>query len=120
MKARACAYVELAEGDGEVFGRSRVLMMIYATGIGGTQNLNLAIHLACETEGAPAEMEGRVAHLERLKGAKGSKVKFDLCDDVTSGYMSGHCAGHDQRMAAAKRDRALRRAARSMDRAGAS
>jgi uncharacterized protein YecT (DUF1311 family) len=105
VKARACAYVELAEGDGEVFGGSAILMMIYATGVGATQNLDLAIHLACETEGAPAEMEGRVAHLERLKRAKGSKVKFDLCDDVTSGYMQGHCAAHDQRIAAAKRDR---------------
>ena len=105
VKARACAYVELAAGDDEVFGGSAVLMMIYATGVGATQNLDLAIHLACELDGAPAEVEGRVAHLKRLRGAKGSKVKFDLCDDVTSGLMSGHCASHDQRMAAAKRDR---------------
>lgn len=109
VKARACAYLERAAGDDEVFGGSAILMTIYARGVGAPQNLDLAIRLACELEGAPAEVEGRVAHLEGLRRAPGSSAKkkgtFDLCDDVTSGFMMGHCAAHEQRMKVAKRDR---------------
>jgi uncharacterized protein YecT (DUF1311 family) len=103
-KARACAYVELAAGDDAVFGGSTILMTIYATGVGAAQNLDLALRLACGVEGAPAEMEGRVAHLEGLKAANKGRVKFDVCDDITSGFMMGHCAAHRQRMVSAKRD----------------
>jgi uncharacterized protein YecT (DUF1311 family) len=115
-KARLCAYVERAAGDDLVFGGSAILMTIYATGVGGQRNPDLAIHLACGLEGAPAEMEYRVKHLETLKTkvtttAKASKtsktgkpIKFDLCDDISSGFMEGHCASHDQRITQAKRD----------------
>ena len=108
-KARQCAFVERAAGDGEVFGGSAILMSIYATGLGAAQNLDLALRFVCEVEGAPAEIEGRMAHLEKVKHAQGSKrggkIEFDLCDDVTSGFMMGHCAAHQQRMEAAKRDK---------------
>lgn len=109
VKARACAYVEQAAGDNKVFGGSAILMTIYARGVGAAQNLDLAIRIACDLRGAPAEIQDRVVHLERLEratgGTKGSKVKFDLCDDVSSGSLAGHCAVHQQRMTAAKRDR---------------
>jgi uncharacterized protein YecT (DUF1311 family) len=104
VKARACAYIEMSTGDEVVFGGSTILMTVYATGVGAAQNLDLALRLACAIEGAPAEMEGRVAHLEKLKSKKKGKVHFDLCDDITSGFMMGHCASHDQRIAAARRD----------------
>jgi hypothetical protein len=107
-KARLCAYVERGAGDEQVFGGSTILMTIYATGLGAARNLDLAIRLACEMEGAPAELEGRVAHLEKLKNAGGTKVDFDICDDVTSGFMMGHCAAHDQRMSGTRRDQGYR------------
>ena len=103
-RARLCAYLERGSGDEEVFGGSGILMMIYATGLGAARNPDLAIRLACEMEGAPAELEGRVAHLEELKRAGGEKVAFDICDDVTSGFMMGQCAAHEQRVSGARRD----------------
>jgi hypothetical protein len=106
-QARLCAYVERAGGDLVVFGGSAMLMTIYATGVGAPRNVPLAIRFACELDGAPAEMEGRIAHLEAL-GAGGpapkSEATFDLCDDATSGFMEGHCAAHRERLARARRD----------------
>jgi uncharacterized protein YecT (DUF1311 family) len=104
-KARLCAYAQIASNEGLVFGGESILMMIYATGVGAKRNPDLAIRLACEIEGAPAELDGRVAHLEKLKRQRRGKLSFDLCDDITSGFMMGHCAGHDQRVEKAKRDR---------------
>jgi uncharacterized protein YecT (DUF1311 family) len=103
-KARLCAYLERSAGDELIFGGSAILMTIYATGIGARRNPDLAIHLACAIEGAPAELEYRVAHLEKLKAAPAKKIKFGLCDDVTSGFMMGHCAAHNQRIRGAKRE----------------
>lgn len=103
-RARLCAYLERAAGDELVFGGSSILMTIYATGVGAARNPDLAIRLACDVEGAPAEVEHRVEHLEKLKSAGGKKVEFDICDDVTSGLMEGHCAAHRQRMVKARRD----------------
>lgn len=105
VKARQCAYVQMDSKDELVFGGKAILMMIYATGAGGKRNPDLALRLACEIEAAPAELEGRGAHLERLRRQQRGHPKFDLCDDITSGFMMGHCAGHDQRVAKAKRDR---------------
>ena len=103
QKARLCAYLERSAGDTPVFGGSAILMTIYATGIGARRNPDLAIRFACALEGAPAEMEGRIAHLQKLKTRAGKKIAFDLCDDITSGYMMGACAGHAQKIEEAKR-----------------
>ena len=104
-RARLCAYVERAAGDGVVFGGSAMLMTIYATGVGAPRSVPLAIRFACDLDGAPAEMEGRIAHLEALgRGDPKGPATFDLCDDVTSGFMQGHCAAHQQRIEQAKRD----------------
>ena len=51
-QARLCAYIERADGDRVVFGGSAMLMTIYATGLGAPRNIPLAIHLACDLDGA--------------------------------------------------------------------
>ena len=106
VKARHCAYLEMDLGDTTVFGGSATLMMIYANGYGVKKDADLAIKFACKLDGAPAEMEYRIQHLLDLKKSGGGKP-FDLCDDITSGYMQGHCAGREQRFADAERNRIL-------------
>lgn len=103
--ARKCAYVQRSEGDDLVFGGDGILMMIYATGEGTARNLDLAMRLACATAFADAEKEGRVEDLEaRKKDPERAKKPFDICDHATSGFMSGHCAAHDERIAASLRN----------------
>lgn len=84
-RVRACAF---ATKD------NAVLMMLYANGLGVKKNMDLSLKYACRVDSAPAEMEGRVAHLQDIKQAGSGKSKklFDLCDDITSGYMMGYCA----------------------------
>lgn len=72
-----------------------VLMMLYANGFGVKKNQKLAIKYACNLDGSFKEMEGRIKHLtERAKNEKYNEPNenFDLCDDITSGYMQGECA----------------------------
>ncbi|MEA5114496.1 MAG: hypothetical protein VB050_10760 [Geobacteraceae bacterium] len=106
VKARHCAYLEVERGDDIAFGGSATLMMIYANGRGVKKDADLAIKFACKLDGAPAEMEYRIQHLLDLKKSKGEKP-FDLCDDITSGYMQGFCAKREQRLADAKLKRNL-------------
>lgn len=81
-----------------------VLAMIYANGKGVRRNLDLARRFVCEIDGAPAERDARLEHLSKLEGGSG---KFDVCDDITSGFMGGECAHRDERIAAVKRDARL-------------
>ncbi len=106
-KARQCAYVEMENGDALVFGGSSILMTIYANGVGAKRNFDLAIKLACNIEGAPAEVEGRVEHLQKLKEQNWQGRDFSLCDDITSGFMQGHCTAHEQRFSDIKRKNTL-------------
>jgi len=109
-KARKCAFVELSNSEegtryGPFFGRG-MLMTIYANGKGAARNLDVATHLACGLEDAPAEMAGRIEHLQKLKSqAKGED--FSPCNDVTSGWLAGMCAGHDSRLARIELDERL-------------
>jgi uncharacterized protein YecT (DUF1311 family) len=103
QRARLCAYLERSAGDTPLFGGSAILMTIYATGVGARRNPDLAIRFACTLDGAPAEMQGRIAHLQKLKASARKEIVFDLCDDITSGFMMGACAAHAQRMEEAKR-----------------
>lgn len=80
---RACAVA--ANDDG-------VLAMLYANGMGVPRDLDQATHYACRAGGAYAEVEGRVEHLMGLKKSPAG-ARYDQCDDVTSGYMGGICAG---------------------------
>ncbi len=89
-KARYAAFVEFEQGN-PILGGASVLMMLYANGFGVERDLDLSIKLArLEVWGAPAEIEGRIAHLEELK-TKSEETPFDLCDDITSGFMWGVC-----------------------------
>lgn len=105
VKARKCAYVELDMGDEKVFGGSSLLMTIYANGRGAGRNYDLAIKFACGLEGAPAEMEGRIENLTGKKKTGWKGDTFGLCDDITSGFMEGHCEAHRERFKEAERKR---------------
>lgn len=98
MKARKCALINHDDD---------VLSMIYANGKGVPSDLNVAMHYACRIDAAPAEMEGRVLHLKKMKEDKTAKEPFDMCDDVTSGHMMGWCASIDQSLAETKQKKML-------------
>lgn len=105
VKARQCAILNSAAGGGEAtshFEGEELLMVIYANGSAVKRDLDLAIHLSCGLQAAPAEHEGRVQSLEQMK-AKPGKTPFHYCQDITSGYAMGVCASHDQRFAVVKR-----------------
>jgi hypothetical protein len=90
VKARQCAYREWEAGGYDPLNGPGILMMIYANGLGVTRNLEVAQRFACRVSGAAeAEIDGRLAHLEKLRTSGG---KIDICDDITSGIMGGYCA----------------------------
>ncbi|QNN47177.1 DUF1311 domain-containing protein [Thermomonas brevis] len=89
--ARRCAYRARAAGDADAFDGSGALMMLYANGRGVARNIPLAKRFACEYEGAPAEVESRLEHLDAIASGK-DKASLDICDDITSGMMGGVCA----------------------------
>ena len=103
--ARACAYRERAEKFDGQFGGAAILMMVYANGLGVPRNVLLAKRFACEVEGAPAEVEGRLQSLDGIARGLARKNPFDLCDDVTSGLMMGFCSDHSASFDRAKRQR---------------
>lgn len=103
VRARWCAYQEEANDDGSsgVFNGSDVLLMIYANGDGIKRNWPLAFRFACQVDGAPAELSGRIRHIEAMRQqpqgmdcdqANPAGCRLDICDDITSGYMQGRCA----------------------------
>jgi hypothetical protein len=103
VKARQCAFLEAEtdNGDGPFSGRA-MLMTIYANGKGAAKNIDVAIHLACGIEGAPAEMLGRIDDLTQRRTKGGGD--FDYCDDITSGNSGGQCADHAAEIERARRD----------------
>ena len=106
VKARQCAFVGAAHGDDEVFGGSTILMQVYANGLGVPRNLDLATAYACRIDGAPAESDGRVLHIQALKTEPG---RLDFCDDITSGLAEGFCQARASDKAAVGRDGQLKR-----------
>jgi uncharacterized protein YecT (DUF1311 family) len=96
--ARQCAFATQNKG---------VLTMIYANGDGVQKNLNLAIHFACQAGFAPAEIEGRVMHLVALRDHPEKAGHFDICDDVTSGFMTGVCASYQEQLAQKQRQQQI-------------
>jgi hypothetical protein len=108
-KARECAYGELGRRDpSQPFSGEAILTMVYANGRGAARNLDLALKFACEMDAAPAEMESRIAHLEKLKTGDASGSGFDICDDITSGYMGGFCTEKQDRFDRVQREKKLR------------
>ena len=106
IKARNLAFIEMSTPDytGNGFGGPVILMMIYANGYDVERNLDLSIRLACaNVNGAPAEIEGRLDHLKEMKST-GSKETFDICDDLSSGFMMGVCQGIISQKASYKRN----------------
>jgi uncharacterized protein YecT (DUF1311 family) len=103
VAARRCAYAERAKGNEVQFGGSGVLMMLYANAQGVARNVELAKKFACEYDGAPAELEGRLRHLDEM-AKESSPAPLDICDDITSGYMMGFCASRGADAANVKRD----------------
>lgn len=108
VAARHCAYRERGferrtVSPDVLFGGSGVLMMVYANGEGVPRDPALARRFACEYGGAPAELRGRLAHLQTIADA--GTGRLDICDDITSGMMSGFCASRDAGFAHVVRDR---------------
>ncbi len=106
--ARQCAYRERGSGtaikeQGAVFGGSGMLMMLYANGEGVARNIPLAKRFACEYDGAPMEVSGRLEHLDAIASGKDRKP-MDICDDITSGLMMGFCAKREGDSARTQRD----------------
>ena len=96
------------EGAGGVFSGPGILAMLYANGIAVPRDETQAIRFACELKwAAPAEMESRIGHLEKLSAAGPATKNFDLCDDATSGVMMGVCEAVQQSFADAKRKQDL-------------
>jgi hypothetical protein len=96
------------EGAGGVFSGPGILSMLYANGMGVPRDENQAIRFACELKwAAPAEMESRIGHLEKLSATGPATKNFDLCDDATSGVMMGVCEAVQQSFADAKRKQDL-------------
>src|SRR4051812_24469275 len=105
VRARQCAFLEMQrEPDEGVFAGRTMLMTIYANGVGAKRDLDVATHLACGLEGAPAEVDGRVTHLAELKAKNWAGHDFDFCDDITSGLAMGYCADHAASVAAPVRE----------------
>ena len=74
---------------------SAVLMMLYQNGLGVQKDPQLALKYACSIDAAPAEMQGRIEHLQQINAS--GRGMIDLCDDITSGYMMGVCSAIDAR-----------------------
>jgi uncharacterized protein YecT (DUF1311 family) len=116
--ARQCAWTErLAIQAGiqprfttaSVFGGSAMLTVLYANGEGVERNIPLALRFACEAEGAPAEIEGRLESLGALEVTLRPQAKrFDFCDDITSGFMEGFCAAYGSEMGNQDRENSFR------------
>jgi hypothetical protein len=108
VRARQCAFIEAETPDeGSALSGRTMLMAIYANGAGARRDLDVAMHLACGIEGAPAESQGRVEHLAQLKASRWTGSDFHYCDDITSGYAMGVCAAHSAGIEKPKREAAL-------------
>ena len=109
-KARKCAILERElKGDQNVnyFVAEGTLMTIYSNGRGAQRNFEIAIHMACQLEDAPAATDGRIKHLSNLKRQSPTGGDFSPCDDATSGMSSGVCADHDATLAQQARERRI-------------
>ena len=104
-RARLCAFTE---DDGEEllepFAGRAMLMVMYANGIGARRDLDVAAHLACGLDGAPAESHGRVSRLAALRAQGWTGTDFHYCDDITSGISAGLCAAHEAQIAGGLRE----------------
>jgi uncharacterized protein YecT (DUF1311 family) len=115
--ARRCAWQERSAAQAgltprytiaSVLGGAAMLTQLYANGEGVERNIALAIRFACEADGAPAEIQGRIEHVESLSSQPTpSAAKFKFCDDATSGFMDGFCTSYEAELANQSRTNAL-------------
>lgn len=98
VKARQCAAIEresgkdLGDGGIHLLDGAGMLMTVYANGRGAARNFDVAIHLACQLDDAPAAMDFRIKHLADLRRKHWTGSDFTGCDDITSGVSGGVCA----------------------------
>ena len=102
--ARACALVEYTSATTpSIFSGAGILSMIYANGQGTPVDLDLATRFTCESDAAPAEIEGRLDILQHDRDTH-TLAKFDLCETATSGNAQGWCESIDARLSDADRN----------------
>ena len=104
--ARSCAFAEYAHPNtttSNIFAGAGILSMIYANGQGTAADLDLATRFTCETDAAPAEIEGRLDILQHDRDTH-TLAKFDLCETATSGNSEGWCESIDARLSDADRN----------------
>ena len=107
VMARYLAFREMRDSIENTFGAGAILIMLYANGFGVTRNIDLSEKLALgNIWAAPAEQGYRQKHLEKIRSGEDTSV-FDICNDITSGLMSGLCAWLGFEMVQARRDRTL-------------
>lgn len=113
VAARQCALLE-RESYRQTFAQegiepyplldgSGMLATIYANGEGAQRDFDVAIHMACEMSGAPAEMLGRLDRLDEARAAGWQGSDFGPCDDITSGRAAGWCQSLQSDIAAQER-----------------
>jgi uncharacterized protein YecT (DUF1311 family) len=107
MKARLCAYAEIARGDNDLLSGTAILTMVYANGRGAIRNFDLALRFACEATAFPGESARRIPHLEQLKAQNSKGSDFDFCDDIADSMHASFCSEKDYKIAAAKRRKQL-------------
>lgn len=104
-KARRCAAIErlsggdLGDGGIHLLDGAGMLMTVYANGRGATRNFDVAIHMACQLDDAPAAMDFRIKHLAELQRKHWTGSDFNGCDDITSGESGGVCAEFQAKLA---------------------
>ncbi|MBI1683954.1 lysozyme inhibitor LprI family protein [Caulobacter hibisci] len=103
-KARQCAILEMKNGEDpyEPFAGAGMLMTIYANGRGAKKDLDLAVHMACATWGAPVDSDNLVLALDARRRDGPATEPFDYCADVVLGAsnVSGpFCLAHEARQA---------------------
>jgi uncharacterized protein YecT (DUF1311 family) len=81
--ARACAFIERinhVDKDGSLFTGPGILSMVYANGEGTPRDLDLARRFTCEdNEASTAEIEGRLALIDKIAATPKDTPHFDLC-----------------------------------------
>ncbi|PYP87660.1 MAG: DUF1311 domain-containing protein [Candidatus Angelobacter sp. Gp1-AA117] len=97
VTARKCAYAEMDRGETRTFSGKAILTMVYANGKGANRNLDVAIKLACELNGAPDDLAGTIRQLARYKQAHWTGNSFTVCDHSAARFMYEQCAILDDR-----------------------
>ena len=107
VKARKCAYDEIARGDKTVLGGKAILMMIYANGNGVSRNYDVALNLACSLGDSPGDAAGRVYEINRLKTGNMVGGNVSICDHSSGRVLYEQCAILGERFDKIVRDKKL-------------